>query len=1192
MSAENSRIAFVIDSIDSVWAQNVWPPFANCAHTLEKSLFIFPGGRLSNRHDSDNLRNYIYPLINDKNVDGVILYSTSIKTKRTTGDEFKKFCSGLEPLSLVSINEKIPGYSGVVSDCYTGMKELTTHCIKNHGAKRIAFLCGPATHHDALERLRGYKDALNEAGLSSSNDDSLVTDPFAWEDGHRAAAQLFEERKLRPGCDFDTIIGANDDIIVDAVDYFSRRGFYMPQDYHAIGFDNSLKSLFPECPLSTVLVSYKAISKEAFRILIDHMRKKDLLDNDSLDSIPIEDVILPTKLVIRNSCGCGSSHFHLLEPEPEVNFCEPDEKAMITKINEYLELDEKEIKTFITPIVRAWIGISQQNNSNSINRPNYNRSAEAVFFHRFEKAVVRLFGITRDSGLPIRMLQDLYNSGLVSAPQFMKFEPVILKIIFRIWGRLSIHAQYKRKNQDIALNSLRFELLETKDRDSLIKSLAKYLPKIGIETAGIVLYVDNKTSLWMGGYSHIGISSVKEQSFPADLLIPESLKHLYSNGVFMIQPLFIEEHALGYFIHTAAGTNGSIYEELRSTISYALKGIFQFEEVIKAQQKVLESIEQNRILTLQKEAAQAASDAKTQFLASVSHEIRTPMNAVLGMAELLLSENLNDRQLHYAEDIRTSAMSLLSIVNKILDLSKIQSGKMDLTPVHYDFIGLVDNIGSMMRFLTKSKNVAFSIEMQGDIPKYLYGDNARLRQILLNILSNAAKFTEKGHVRLIVSVSDKDIRFTVTDTGMGIKREDLADLFDAFKQAETVMNRDYKGTGLGLTITKALVEMMNGKIEVESVLDQGTTVHVTIPKVIGDGTKVQRYIATKKLLCSPDTNILAVDDNAINLNVICGLLRQCGVTVSAAASGKEAIAMLQMNQYNLVFMDHMMPEMDGIETTERIREMGVKTPVIALTANAITSAKEMLLNSGMDDFLPKPIVKEQLYEMLAKWVPESKFIDQQIEKPVGFDDRSPEDQKFWDKINDIDGLSCNVGLERVSGQVDIYKDTLKLFVKEEKKYIKILAELLAANDLHNFTIQAHSIKSSLANVGAMSLSAKAYELESAGSRKDIDFCASHLQSFIKELDDLGNKLSEAFSELSKGNESSVISPELELILIRMRESLNGKKYIEINDNLKKLEAQQLDGSLKDKIEEIMDAIIIMDYQSALDEIQKLLSDKA
>ena len=1177
METGKNRIALVIDSIDSAWVQNVWPPFARFARKTDKDLFILPGGHLSSYHDFDNLRNSIYSLVNCKNVDGVILYSPCIKNKGTTEDEFNKFCSGLEPLPFISMAYKIPGHPSVISDCYTGMKELTAHCIKNHGAKKIAFLCGPAAHYDAIERLRGYKDALAEAGLSSGQNNSLVTDPFAWEDGCKAAAQLFEERKLRPGYDFDTIIGASDDITVEAIEYFSRRGFHMPRDYHAIGFDNSLRSLFPESPLSTVMSSYKEMSSEAFRVLIDCLDEKN-----SSDTIPIEDVILPAKIVIRNSCGCGSSHYQLVDQEPDASFCNPDEITMIARINEYLELDEKETKVFLAPIIRAWFEISH-------NAPDSSSSFEELFFRRFEKAIARFFSTDRDSEVLLRLLQDLFNSGLVSASQFRKFEPALLKIIFKFWGRSSINAQYRRKNQGTALNSLKFELLETRERDSLVKSLAKYLPRIGIETAGIALYIDDKTSLWVGSYSPGGIDPIKEQLFPADLFVPEPLKHIFSHGVFMIQPLFIEERALGYFIHTVSNYNGSIYEELRSTISYALKGIFQFEEVVKAQQKVLESIEQNRILTLQKEAAQAASEAKTQFLANVSHEIRTPMNAVLGMVELLLSENLNNRQRHYAEDIKTSAMSLLNIINEILDLSKIQSGRMDLAPVHYNFITLLDNIGSMMHFLIKSKNVAFDIDMKGDMPGYLYGDNVRLRQILLNILGNAAKFTEKGYVRLSISVSEKEIFFTVTDTGMGIKEEDLTDLFDAFKQADMVMNRDYMGTGLGLTITKALVEMMNGKIDVQSVLGEGTTVCVTIPKVIGDETQVQRYASTKKLLCSPDTNILAVDDNAINLNVICGLLRQCGATVFAAASGNEAIEMLRMDQYNLIFMDHMMPEMDGIETTKKIREMGINTPVIALTANAVVSAKEMLLASGMDDYLSKPIVKEQLYEILAKWVPDSKYIDTQVDDAVSRDKRSLEDQVFWDKIDAIEDLSYSIGLERVSGQVEIYKGTLKLFAKETRKYITVLAELLAANDMHNFAIQAHSIKSSLANVGAMNLSAKAYELESAALREDIDFCSSHLRSFSDELDGLSFKLSEAFSELAQENIPSVISRELELILNGMRDSLNGKKYIEINNDLKKLETQKLDGSLKDKIEEIMDAVIIMDYENALNEIQKLLN---
>jgi DNA-binding LacI/PurR family transcriptional regulator len=649
MDVEKNRVAFIIDSVNSAWAQNVWPSFAKSARNLKKDIFILPGGKLSSGHDLNNLRNRIYSLVNAENVDGLIFYSSCLKSNETTEDEFKQFYSGFNQIPFISLADKIPGRPCVAFNNYLGMKELTAHCIKNHGAKRIVFLCGPATHFDARERLRGYKDALNEAMLPSSRDNFLITDPFAWEDGYNAAAQLFEERKLIPGHDFDTIIGASDDMTVDAIDYFSRRGFYMPRDYHALGFDNSLKSLFPECPLSTVMSSHKEMSSEAFRILIE---------NISIEDISIEDILLPTKLVIRNSCGCGDSHYQIAEQKPAVDFHEPDEEALITRINEYLELGEKEIKTFITPIIRAWFEISRKNNLKSVGR-----SAEENFFHRFEKAIDRFFYTDTDSGLLLRILQDLFNFGLVSESQFRKYEPALLKIIFKIWGRSSIHAHYKREKQNTALNSLRSELLETRDRGSLVKSMAKHLPGIGIETAGIALYIDDKTSLWVGSCSHGGINPVKEQSFPAALFVPESLTRLFSNGVFMIQPLFIEERALGYFIHTVSGGNGSICEELRSTISYALKGIFQFEE--------------NRVLTLQKETAQAASEAKSQFMVNVSHGIRTPMNAVLDMAELMLSEELNDRQRHYTEDIKKSTMALLNILNKILDLSKTQSEEID-----------------------------------------------------------------------------------------------------------------------------------------------------------------------------------------------------------------------------------------------------------------------------------------------------------------------------------------------------------------------------------------------------------------------------------------------------------------------------------------------------------------------------------
>ena len=507
--------------------------------------------------------------------------------------------------------------------------------------------------------------------------------------------------------------------------------------------------------------------------------------------------------------------------------------------------------------------------------------------------------------------------------------------------------------------------------------------------------------------------------------------------------------------------------------------------------------------------AEEAAEAKSQFLAHMSHEIRTPMNAVLGMSEILLSEKLNKNQFRYVEDIKVSTIALLNIINDILDFSKIQSGKMSLVPVHYDFGLMIDNIASVVNSLVKDKNLIFEIDIQGTMPKCLYGDDVRLRQMLLNILGNAVKFTKEGYVLLAVNITDKTLSFSVSDTGMGIKEEDLPRLFGAFEQVDVLKNRDKTGTGLGLSITKALIDMMEGQINVESVYGQGSTFHVTIPKIIGDETLIQKFDDDESVIYAPDAKILVVDDNMINLNVVCGLLQLCKITAETAMSGREAIELVRENQYDIVFMDHMMPEMDGAEAVKIIRQMGVTSPIIALTANAVTGARELLLASGMNDFLSKPIIKSSFISILKNWIPAGKL----IEPPAVIGEAETDiNRELWHNIKQIKGLSVHTGLERVAGQRDIYEKSLELTIKGIEKSEKNLGEFLAAGDLHNFTIEVHGIKSSLANIGAMELSARAYELELASERKDAAFCALHLPSFLREIKEFGSELTEAFAK--------------------------------------------------------------------------------
>jgi signal transduction histidine kinase/DNA-binding NarL/FixJ family response regulator len=379
-----------------------------------------------------------------------------------------------------------------------------------------------------------------------------------------------------------------------------------------------------------------------------------------------------------------------------------------------------------------------------------------------------------------------------------------------------------------------------------------------------------------------------------------------------------------------------------------------------------------------RDKADTESKYKSAFLANMSHEIRTPMNAIIGMADLLVNEQISRRQMGFINDIKVSAYSLLSTINNILDFSKIESGKFSLTPANYDFRALIDNIIVMFRYVTQKKGLEFKYESSGDLPEYLYGDELRLRQVLTNVCGNAVKYTEQGYIKLNISFSGINLIFEVSDTGMGIHKEDLPKLFDAFERMEMKKNRSIAGTGLGLPICKSIVEMMGGLILVDSEYGKGSVFTIIIPVVSGDKSEVKPVKVQKRerTLYAPNASILIVDDNEINLKVAEGLLGLFKISVKTAFSGKEAISMVQKNDFDIVFMDHMMPEMDGIEATGEIRKLGAqyeKLPIIALTANTVQGVKEIFLSNGFNEFISKPIKIQELNEILREWLPPEKI---------------------------------------------------------------------------------------------------------------------------------------------------------------------------------------------------------------------------
>ena len=394
------------------------------------------------------------------------------------------------------------------------------------------------------------------------------------------------------------------------------------------------------------------------------------------------------------------------------------------------------------------------------------------------------------------------------------------------------------------------------------------------------------------------------------------------------------------------------------------------------------------------ESAKEASSIKSQFLSRMSHEIRTPMNAIIGLSKLALREELSEKVRSYCADVNNAASNLLGIINDILDFSKIESGKMEILPAEYQFASLVNNVTSIIRMRLADSTIGFVTDIDKNIPACLIGDEVRVRQILLNLLSNAVKYTNEGHITLSLRMETPEegnilLVATVTDTGIGIRKEDQEKLFHDFTRFDLDRTKNVEGTGLGLAIALSLCRAMGGNIAVQSEYGKGSVFTAIIPQGIKDSTpyaEVPEPVTDTHAdvhFTVPDARILVVDDISINLIVAEGLLTAYQAQVDTVLSGTEAIELIKQRNYDIVFMDHMMPGMDGIEATSAIRtwekeqrESGAgphkQVPIIALTANAVSGMKEMFLEKGFSDFLAKPIDVSKMEEILLQWLPEEK----------------------------------------------------------------------------------------------------------------------------------------------------------------------------------------------------------------------------
>ncbi len=531
---------------------------------------------------------------------------------------------------------------------------------------------------------------------------------------------------------------------------------------------------------------------------------------------------------------------------------------------------------------------------------------------------------------------------------------------------------------------------------------------------------------------------------------------------------------------------------------------------------------------MEKEKQQAilASESKARFLANMSHEIRTPINAVLGMDEMILRESMQENITEYAQDIQSAGRSLLSLINDILDFSRIDSGKLEIVPVEYELSSLINDCYNMIFLRAKEKNLKFEIENDPAVPGRLYGDEVRIRQIIINLLTNAVKYTRQGMIKLSVHgewIDEKRIllKIAVADTGIGITKENQEKLFASFQRVEEDRNRNIEGTGLGLAITKQLVELMNGKVWVESEYERGSVFYVELPQGIVSEKQLGNFsvnymsssddgASVSQSFRAPKGRILVVDDVPMNLKVMKGLLRHTGLQIDTAQSGKECIELICRKRYHIIFLDHMMPEMDGIETLHYMKkindQLNQDTPVVMLTANAIMGAKEAYLEEGFCDYLSKPIREKELEEMILKYLPaelvkKTAKRSEDEEKNLRRDQEKGPEKAPW-KVplnNSLEGLTAldtAAGLRECEGDREYYLEVLTAYLENDRSNaLKVLYE---RQDWTNYRIQVNALKSTSRSVGALKLADHAEQLEHAVKEGNIAYIHEHHGAVLQE----------------------------------------------------------------------------------------------
>ena len=619
-------------------------------------------------------------------------------------------------------------------------------------------------------------------------------------------------------------------------------------------------------------------------------------------------------------------------------------------------------------------------------------------------------------------------------------------------------------------------------------------------TVPVLVYDSNKKLQVLNdaAYPFVGIKKKERGDF--DITGIDSLFHTDKGDIFDFEGNSQEADAIcSHNLSYCSLSINKIYDDFDDTIGYIII-VTDLSERMNSMKRLEEA----------KRDAENANHAKSTFLANMSHEIRTPMNAIIGFSELVLKMNINEEVRSYVNDIKFSSHNLLAIINDILDISKIESGKMELVLDSYFTSQLLNDVSMIISPQVKQKGLAFETKIDQNIPRALYGDKVRIRSILINILNNAVKYTQEGSITFSASILKQTathvtLKFEISDTGIGIKPENLENLFETFQRFDQKIHYGIEGSGLGLAISNGYINLMGGEIKVDSTYQKGSTFTVLLEQKIVDEKPLEQDYSQNAIVQNTTSisnmklygiSVLVADDNAINLRVAHGILSYYGLVVDTASSGMEALKLCQSKKYDFVFMDQMMPEMDGIEAMREVRKLnshyakGGPGKIIVLTADAIKGARETLIGQGFDEYLGKPINVSQLERLFVRYIPANK---------ITYEDANDTSDSSGSSLSGLEnklmGIDVAMGISNCGGKFEDYLKILKITYDYGEKQLNELKEAFEAKDYETYIIKIHSIKSTSLNIGATGISAMARSQEEEGRAGNYAYIDKHMQEF-------------------------------------------------------------------------------------------------